>query len=88
MKKTVVVMAQLNNNQRVFVVERFFRTNSFKQVRDEFSLRFPGRRPPSKSTIQRNVEKYRTHATSLNRNTYHSKCDAFDGKKSVFMHRK
>ena len=51
-------MAQLNNNQRVFVVERFFRTNSFKQVRDEFSLRFPGRRPPSKSTIQRNVETF------------------------------
>ena len=68
MKKTVVVMAQLNNNQRVFVVERYFRTNSFKQVRDEFSLRFLGRRPPSKSTIQRNVEKYRPRATSLNRN--------------------
>ena len=61
-------MEQLSNNQRVFVVETFFRTNSFKRVREEFSLRFPDRRAPSKSTIQRNVEKYRTHATSLNRN--------------------
>ena len=77
-------MVQLNNNQRVFVVERFFRTNSFKQVRGEFSLQFPGRRPPSKSTIQRNVEKFEFPAKT----TYHSKCGAFGVKKSVFMHRK
>ena len=62
-------MEQLSNNQRVFVVETYFRTNSFKRVREEFSLRFPDRRAPSKPTIQRNVEKYRTHATSLNRKT-------------------
>ena len=61
-------MEQLSNNQRLSVVETYFRTNSFKLVREEFSLRFPDRRAPSKSTIQRNVEKYRTHATSLNRN--------------------
>ena len=65
-------MEQLSNNQRVFVVETYFRTNSFKRAREEFSLRFPDRRAPSKSTIQRNVEKYRTHATSLNRNTGNS----------------
>ena len=61
-------MVQLSSEQRVFLVETFFRTNSFKQVREQFLLRFPDRNAPSKSTIQRNVEKYRTYGTSLNMN--------------------
>ena len=31
-------MEQLSNNQHVFVVETYFRTKSFKRVREEFSL--------------------------------------------------
>ena len=52
-KKPIFIMEHFNNNQRVFLVETYFRTNSFKRVREEFLVRFPGRRAPSKSTIQR-----------------------------------
>ena len=61
-------MAILSKEQRVYIVETYFRTNSIKQVKAGFTDRFPERELPSTSTIQRNVEKYRKHATSLNRN--------------------
>ena len=65
-------MAQLSNEQCVFVVETYFRTNSYKNVKEAFSDKFPERAVPSKSTIDRNVKKYRNHATSLNRNKENS----------------
>ena len=65
-------MAQLSNEQRVFVVETYFRPNSYKKVKEAFSDKFPERAVPSKSTIERNVKKYRNHTTSLNRNKENS----------------
>ena len=59
---------QLTDEQCVFVVKRYFQTWSYKQVQDEFVIRFPGRVAPQKTTIKRNVEKYEEHGTSLNRN--------------------
>ena len=41
-------------------------------VKEAFSDKFPERAVPSKSTIERNVKKYRNHATSLNRNKKNS----------------
>ena len=64
--------AQLSYEQRVFVVETYFRTNSYKKVKEAFPGKFPERVVPSKSTIERNVKKYRNHATSLNRNKENS----------------
>ena len=55
-------MAQLSNEQRVFVVETYFRTNSYKKVKEAFPDKFP----------ERDVKKYRNHATSLNRNKENS----------------
>ena len=34
-------MAQLSNEQRVFVVETYFRTNSYKKVKEAFSDKSP-----------------------------------------------
>ena len=61
-------MVQLTTEQRVFVVETYLRTNSYIRVKQAFAERFGDREPPSKSTIDRNVRKYRNHGTSLNRN--------------------
>ena len=65
-------MAQLSNEQRVYVVETYFRTNSYEKVKEVFSDKFRERAVPSISTIERNVKKYRNHATSLNRNKENS----------------
>ena len=34
-------MSQLSNEQRVFVVETYYRTNSYKKVKEAFSDKFP-----------------------------------------------
>ena len=49
-------------------------TSSSKRifVKEAFLDKFPERAVPSKSTIERNVKKYRNHATSLNRNKENS----------------
>ena len=44
-----------------------YATRSIKTTLEEFSIRYPEQEPPSKSTVQRNVLKYRTHATSEDR---------------------
>ena len=44
------------------------RTGSLQQVADEFAERFPDRAVHSKSTIWKNIRKYRREGTSLNRN--------------------
>ena len=61
-------MAQLTTDQRVFIVKNFLETGSINDVKVLFRARFPERNVPSMSTIQRNVEKYHLHGTSLNRN--------------------
>ena len=61
-------MAQLSKEQRVFVVKTYFETKKFTEVRNLFRQRYPDRNPPNKTTIWKNVKKYETHATSLNRN--------------------
>ena len=60
------------NEQRVFVVETYFRTNSYKKVKEAFSDKFSEKAVPSKSSIERNVKKYRNHAMSINRNKENS----------------
>lgn len=59
---------QLTKEQRVFVVTNFIKTGSIKQVQDSFEQRFPGRHPPSKPTIWKNVRKYQHEGTCLNLN--------------------
>ena len=39
--KYIFEMAQLSNEQRVFVVETYFRTNSYKKVKETFPDKFP-----------------------------------------------
>lgn len=63
---------QLTDEQRVFVVKRYFQTRSYQQVQEEFRIRFPDRPVPQKTTIKKNVEKYEEHGTSQNRNKGHS----------------
>ena len=65
-------MVQLTVEQRIFVVETFFSTNSYVEVRRRFEVQFPGRRPPTNMNIYRNVNKYRQHGTSLNRKSSNS----------------
>ena len=61
-------MVQLTLEQRVFVVTNFFSTKSYVEVQRLFRAAFPGRNPPTRMTIHRNVNKYLQHATSQNRN--------------------
>ena len=65
-------MAQLSKEQRVFVVKTYYETGKYIEVINLFRQRFPGRNPPNKTTIWRNIIKYETHATSLNRNPNNS----------------
>ena len=65
-------MVQLTIDQRVFVVEQYFKTGSFDQVRDLFRNQFPDREPPTAMNIWKNVRKYRSTETSLNRNVGNS----------------
>ena len=64
----VLRMPQLTAGQRTFLVENYFKTQSINEVISLFEERFSDRNPPSASTIWRNVNKYRQHGTSLNRN--------------------
>ena len=61
-------MPQLTSGQRTFLVENYFKTQSINEVIRLFEERFPDQNPPSASTVWRNVNKYRQHGTSLNRN--------------------
>ena len=59
---------QLTAEQRVFIVQKYIDLKSYNEVREAFRRRFPGRNPPAKRTIQKNVEKFHVHGTSLNLN--------------------
>ena len=65
-------MVQLSVDQRVFVIKTFFETRILLQVQRLFRERFPGREPPNKTTIWKNVKKYSEHGTSLNMNAKRS----------------
>ena len=74
-----VNMGQLMAEQRVFVMKNWFVTKSleqvrqlFGQVRRLFGQRFPGREPPTRMAIRKNVKKYTDYGASLNRNSGHS----------------
>ena len=49
-------------------MKTYFEFHSFDEVIRIFRERFPGRNPPARMTIWRNVKKYTGHATNLNRN--------------------
>lgn len=53
----------LTLEQRAYVVEMYFRTNSYVMVQQRFVNKFPGRTPPSKSSIKRTVDRFRDHFT-------------------------
>ena len=65
-------MPQLSDEQRVFVAKTYYETKKYTDVINSFRQRFPGQNVPNKTTIWRNVHKYETHATSLNRNPKNS----------------
>jgi len=65
---------QLSKEQRVFVVESYLRTRSFKLVQQHFEQRFPERASPTKKTIWANVNKFKTEGTTLNLNKERSGC--------------
>ena len=65
-------MGKYTVEQRVFIVKKYFETHSFVEVQRLFRLQFPGRNPPDKANIWRNVKKYEIHGTSLNRNPKNS----------------
>ena len=54
---------QLTQEQRKFIVETFFVTNNYPVVRNEFRISFPEREPPTKKSIKKLVEKFRTRGT-------------------------
>ncbi|KAF2349663.1 Protein of unknown function DUF4817 [Trinorchestia longiramus] len=59
---------QLTEEQRTFIVEKYFQAKSFQQVIQSFQKHFPERLSPTNMTIWRNVTRYRTEGTSLNLN--------------------
>ena len=73
-------MAQVSNEQRVFFVETYFRTNIYKKVKEAFSDKIPEIAVPSKSTLERNVKIHRNYGTSLNRNKETSGTSAQTGE--------
>ena len=65
-------MGQYIVEQRVFIVRKYYKTHSYAEVQRLLRLQFPGRDPPDKKNIWRNVKKYEDHGTSLNRNLNNS----------------
>ena len=60
-------MAQfLTVEQRTFLVQRYLETKDCNIVLGEFAQRFPGRNPPKKSTITKNVQKFLRYGTTKN----------------------
>jgi hypothetical protein len=68
----VTIMVQLTTEQRVFVVTQFTLLQNVTAVQNAFRIRFPGRNPPVRNTILKNVRKYQNTGTSLNRNKSNS----------------
>ena len=61
-------MPKLTTEQRVFIVTHYYERGSVDEVRRRFEEQYPAENLPSRSTVWRNVHKYKTHGTSLNRN--------------------
>ena len=59
---------QFSGDQRSFMVLSYNRSRSPTETRARFMRQFPGIRPPNRTTVLRNFLKYRSFATSLNRN--------------------
>ena len=70
--QTKLIMPQFTVDQRTFLIENCFKTQSINKVIRLFEGRFPDRNPPSASTVWRNVNKYRQYGTSVNRNRENS----------------
>ena len=62
------IMPKLTIPERTFIVEKYFETKSVVAVLRQFQIAFPGRNPPSSSSVWRNVNQCRLYGTSLNRN--------------------
>lgn len=58
-----MVDVPLNAEKRAFVVEHYFRTSSYKRVRELFIAKFGEGNVPNKSTIQRLVKNFQTRYT-------------------------
>ena len=58
-----IEMVQLTPEQRIYVVNTYFQTEKYTEVRRLFQERYPESPPPNKTTIWKNVD-----ATSLNMN--------------------
>ena len=63
-----VLVMQLTVEQRVQLVTTWMKTRSLQAVAQEFSVKFPGRAVPSRSTTWRNIRKYFEEGTSHNMN--------------------
>ena len=63
---------QLTDEQRIFIVDKYLELSNYPAVINEFRQRFPNRPAPSKSTIKRNVHKFRTTGSIKNQNEYRS----------------
>ena len=59
---------QLAKQQRVLLVTAWMRSKSYQVCCRVFSEDFPEKSVPNKTTIWKNVEKYREEGTSLNLN--------------------
>ena len=60
------------NKQRVLIVTTYQQTDSLHQVRDKFERIFPERKPPTKLTILKTVNKHIAEGTVLNLNQKYS----------------
>ena len=52
-------MPQLTTEQRVFIVTHYYETGSVDEVRRRFEEQYPAEDLPSRSTVWRNVHKYK-----------------------------
>ncbi|KAF2369146.1 Protein of unknown function DUF4817 [Trinorchestia longiramus] len=63
---------QLTNEQRIFINNVYAERKSLKEVQNEFEQRFPERSSPTKKTVWKTVNKFRTHGTVSNLNKENS----------------
>lgn len=56
----------LTLKERIFIVEHYFATKSYKTVLKMFKDEFPGREPPNNSSVSRIVAKFREYGTVRN----------------------
>ena len=63
---------QLTDEQRIFIVETFFRLNNKQAVKNEFRVRFPNRVPPTDKTIRRLIAKFHDRGSVKNQNPFNS----------------